>query len=96
MENRRAKNSHYYAELYGTIMPMQRYACPDIPQNTVAYRSVASLLQLRTVAENEAGQDQNNARKHTGKIAPVTAGRLRQIKGGKYGYDQDYHTTKIN
>ncbi|RHB39876.1 hypothetical protein DW886_23120 [Enterocloster aldenensis] len=25
----RAKNSHYYAESHGTIMPMQCYACPE-------------------------------------------------------------------
>ncbi|NSE24599.1 hypothetical protein G5B02_16285 [Fusicatenibacter saccharivorans] len=29
MENWRAKDSHYYAELYGTIMPMQCYTCPE-------------------------------------------------------------------
>ena len=29
MENWRAKNSHYYTELHGTIMPMQCYTCPE-------------------------------------------------------------------
>ena len=28
-ENWRAKNSHYYTELHGTIMPMQYYTCPE-------------------------------------------------------------------
>ena len=28
-ENWRAKNSHYYTELHGTIMPMQCYTCPE-------------------------------------------------------------------
>ena len=28
MENWRAKDSHYYAELHGTIMPMQCYTFP--------------------------------------------------------------------
>ena len=32
MENWRAKDSHYYAELYGTIMPMQCYTCPEEKQ----------------------------------------------------------------
>ena len=31
-ENWRAKDSHYYAELYGTIMPMQCYTCPEEEQ----------------------------------------------------------------
>ena len=31
-ENWRAKNSHYYAELHGTIMPMQCYTCPEEEQ----------------------------------------------------------------
>jgi len=29
MENWRAKNSHYYTELHGTIVPMQWYTCPE-------------------------------------------------------------------
>ena len=28
-ENWRAKNSHYYTELHGTIMPMQCYTCQE-------------------------------------------------------------------
>ena len=28
-ENWRAKNSHYYTEIHGTIMPMQYYTCPE-------------------------------------------------------------------
>ena len=31
-ENWRAKNSHYYTELHGTIMPMQCYTCPEEEQ----------------------------------------------------------------
>ena len=31
-ENWRAKNSHYYTELHGTIMPMQCYTCPEKEQ----------------------------------------------------------------
>ncbi|MFQ9818770.1 MAG: hypothetical protein ACLRX3_12070 [Subdoligranulum sp.] len=29
MGNWRTKNSHYYAESHGTIMPMQCYTCPE-------------------------------------------------------------------
>ncbi|MCU6734310.1 hypothetical protein LK436_14885 [Clostridium sp. M62/1] len=29
MGNWRNKNSHYYAESHGTIMPMQCYTCPE-------------------------------------------------------------------
>jgi hypothetical protein len=32
MENWRAKNSHYYTELHGTIMPMQCCTCPEEEQ----------------------------------------------------------------
>ncbi|NSC91154.1 hypothetical protein G4974_16660 [[Ruminococcus] gnavus] len=32
MENWRAKNSHYYTELHGTIVPMQWYTCPEDEQ----------------------------------------------------------------
>ncbi|RHP96470.1 hypothetical protein DXA19_07520 [Firmicutes bacterium AM59-13] len=31
-ENWRAKNSHYYTELHGTIIPMQCYTCPEDEQ----------------------------------------------------------------
>ncbi|MDB6461729.1 MULTISPECIES: hypothetical protein, partial [Blautia] len=31
-ENWRAKNSHYYTESHGTIMPMQCYTCPEEEQ----------------------------------------------------------------
>ena len=32
MGNWRTKNSHYYAESHGTIMPMQCYTCPEKEQ----------------------------------------------------------------
>ena len=32
MENWRAKNNHYYAELHRTIMPIQYYTCPEEEQ----------------------------------------------------------------
>ena len=32
MGNWRAKNSRYYTELHGTIMPIQCYTCPEEEQ----------------------------------------------------------------